>query len=104
MRIHVMCGPVPHLVETIGEAITITGMPADSCAVHAAMDGKGFTVSHLDSGYRIAGGETIDSAIEAAQARVKLAALHPRKMMAGLRAATQLKRAVEAETANEASR
>ena len=104
MRIQVLCGPVPHLVETIGEAVTITGMPADSCAVHAATNGRGFTVSHLDSGYSIASGETIDAAIQAAEGRVKLAALHPKKMLAGLRAATRARQAVEFGSANEAAR
>ncbi|XYI31746.1 hypothetical protein MNJPNG_06225 [Cupriavidus oxalaticus] len=98
-----MLGPVPHLIETIGDAVSIAGMPPESCAVHPSPEGVGFTVSHIGSGYKIASAATIDSAIEAAQARVKLAALHPKKMLAGLRAATQLKRAVEAGAANGAA-
>lgn len=96
MRLHIMCGPTPHLVETIGEPITIVGMPADSCALHPSIESLGFTVSHIESGQKIASAATIDAAIKAAHARVDLAALHPRKMLAGLRAATDLRKAVEA--------
>lgn len=85
----------PRLAKTIGEPVDIPGMPAGSCAVHGALHGKGFTVSHIESGHQIAWGPTIVQAIESAKGRVEVAALSPDEMAAGIREAVRIRQEAE---------
>ncbi|WP_020201898.1 hypothetical protein [Cupriavidus sp. WS] len=97
MRFHIVCVSqftnTPYLEEVIGHTIEIPGMPASSCAVHALVNngaGPVYAVSHVESGWRVAAGDSIDSAIRLARDRV--AATNPAVRDAGLKKAIALRR------------
>ncbi|MGO4154377.1 hypothetical protein [Cupriavidus sp. YAF13] len=88
MRFHIACfSPLEgksYLEEVIGDLVEIEGMPENSCAVHALVN-KGpeepfYAVSHIESGHRVAGGDSIDLAILQARETVAwMLATHPTK-------------------------
>ncbi|WP_116383064.1 hypothetical protein [Cupriavidus taiwanensis] len=86
-----------YLVEAIGDTVDIPGMPPESCAVHALVnagaDAPLYAVSHIESGWRVAGGDSIDFAIQ--RAREIVARVDAEKRNATLEMAVKMRRKIE---------
>jgi hypothetical protein len=101
MRFHITCRnsllDLPYLEEVIGDVIDIPGMPPNSCAVHAVVNAGPtaplYAVSHIESGKRVAGGDSIDFAIRLA--REGVAKMAPDVVAQTLREAIAFRRQVE---------
>lgn len=101
MRFHIsMMNPDTldqYLVEVIGDVVDIPGMPANSCAVHALVnmreDQPLYAVSHIESGWRVGGGDSIEYAIERAKAIVSK--VDPGARDKRLAEALEVRRAIE---------
>jgi len=107
MRFHITCGDraggTAWLEEVIGDIIDIPGMPVDSCAVHAMVNTGPYSplyaVSHIESGQRVAAGDSIDFAIRLARERA--ASVDPVKRDAGLKKAIAFRRQLERNLAHQ---
>lgn len=90
-----------YLVEAIGDMVDIPGMPPESCAVHALVnagaDAPLYAVSHIESGWRVAGGDSIDFAIQRAHEIVSKVDPHERDAV--LKRAMAARRKLEKEKA-----
>lgn len=88
-----------YLVEVIGDIVDVPGMPPKSCAVHALVnagaDAPLYAVSHIESGWRVAGGDSIDFAILRAQEVVSK--VDPERRDAVLKRAIAVRREIEIE-------
>lgn len=88
-----------YLVEAIGDIVDVPGMPPQSCAVHALVnagaDAPLYAVSHVESGWRVAGGDSIDYAILRAQEVVSK--VDPERRDAVLKRAIAARREIEIE-------
>lgn len=101
MRFHISCrdqdSDTSYLVEVIGEIVDIPGMPPNSCAVHALVNFGPTTplyaASHIESGKRVAGGDSIEFAIRLA--REGMAEKDPDVVAATLQAAIEHRRKIE---------
>lgn len=89
-------GDFGQLIEVIGDIVDIPGMPPDSCAVHALVNlpaAPFYAVSHIDSGWRVAGGDSIEFAIQ--QAREVVARVGPETVATALKNAIAVRRKIE---------
>jgi len=103
MRFHISCkdplSGLSYLEEVIGDVVDIPGFPVGSCAVHAlvnAGDAPLYAVSHIESGWRVAGGDSIDFAIRLA--REIVAKVSPEKRAAVLKMAMEVRREIQIST------
>lgn len=103
MRFHISCKhPIlghKYLEEVIGEIVDIPGFPDGSCAVHAIVNqgqqAPFYAVSHIESGWRVAGGDSIDFAIRLARETVAKVSVEKREAV--LKMAMDVRRQIESQ-------
>jgi len=90
MRVKITCGDA--IYETIGEEVSFDGFD-DKFAVHQNIknddDFKVFCVTHIDTGFRLEAGLTIDDVIEKAKYKLQLVGID--KLKEAIARASQIK-------------